>query len=127
MIYRRTQEEMPAYQFEYEFAKQDGVEFKWLTQPKRIIGDENGHVKQLECIRMELGAEDSSGRRRSIPIEGSEFIIEVDAVIKAIGQTRYIKLIEEFGLLHNKGIVKINPKQTKHLIQKFLLQGMLFW
>lgn len=123
MIYRRTQEEMPAYQFEYEFAKQDGVEFKWLTQPKRIIGDENGHVKQLECIRMELGAEDSSGRRRSIPIEGSEFIIEVDAVIKAIGQTRYIKLIEEFGLLHNKGIVKINPKTNQTSNPKIFAAG----
>ena len=65
-------------------------------------------------------------RRRSIPIEGSEFIIEVDAVIKAIGQTRYIKLIEEFGLLHNKGIVKINPKQTKHLIQNFCCRGCCF-
>ncbi|AAY60419.1 NAD(P)-dependent oxidoreductase (plasmid) [Bacillus cereus] len=123
MIYRRTQEEMPAYQFEYEFAKQGGVEFKWLTQPKRIIGNENGHVKQLESIRMELGAEDSSGRRRFIPIEGSEFIFEVDAVIKAIGQTRYIKLIEEFGLLHNKGIVKINPKTKQTSNPKIFAAG----
>ncbi|OCA87223.1 NAD(P)-dependent oxidoreductase [Pseudobacillus wudalianchiensis] len=108
MIYRRTEKEMTAYEFEYEFAKQDGVEFRWLTQPKRIIQDEAGKVKALECIRMELGEPDDSGRRRPTPIPGSEFTMEVDAVIKAIGQTRYVHLIEEFGLEHNKGIVKID-------------------
>jgi dihydropyrimidine dehydrogenase (NAD+) subunit PreT len=108
ILYRRTQEEMTAYDFEYEFAKQDGVEFRWLTAPKRIIGDENGCVKEIECIRMELGEPSEDGRRRPVPVQGSEFTLRVDAVIKAIGQSRYIQLIEEFGLEHNDGVVQIN-------------------
>ncbi|MFT8321758.1 MAG: NAD(P)-dependent oxidoreductase [Bacillus sp. (in: firmicutes)] len=108
MVYRRTLAEMTAYEFEYEFAKQDGIEFKWLTQPIRIIGDENGSVKQLACIKMVLGEPDSSGRRRPIPVEGSEFVMEVDAIIKAVGQKRYMELIEAFGIKHNRGIVKID-------------------
>lgn len=110
MIYRRTEKEMTAYEFEYEFAKQDGVEFRWLTQPKRIIADKSGKVEALECVRMELGEPDASGRRRPVPVAGSEFIIEADAIVKAIGQTRYLSLIEELGLEHNNGIVKINTK-----------------
>ena len=116
ILYRRTQSEMTAYDFEYEFAKQDGVEFRWLTAPKRIIGDENGHVKQLECVRMELGEEDNDGRRRARPIQGSEFILETDAVIKAIGQSRHLELINAFGLEHTRGVVKVMPEtyQTSH-------------
>jgi dihydropyrimidine dehydrogenase (NAD+) subunit PreT len=108
MVYRRTEAEMTAYKFEYEFAKQDGVEFRWLTQPTRILKDDNGKVKALECVRMELGEPDDSGRRRPVPVQGSEFTMEVDGVIKAIGQTRYTSLIEQFGLEHNRGIVKID-------------------
>lgn len=108
ILYRRTLAEMTAYDFEYEFAKQDGVEFRWLTAPKRIIGDENGKVKAIECIKMELGEPSEDGRRRPVPVEGSEFTLEVDAVIKAIGQTRYIDLIEQFGLEHDGGVVKVN-------------------
>lgn len=109
ILYRRTIEEMTAYEFEYEFAKQDGVEFRWLTAPKRIIGDEQGHVKAIECIKMELGDPLEDGRRRPVPIVGSEFTLEVDAVIKAIGQSRYIDLIEKFSLAHNDGVVQIDP------------------
>lgn len=110
ILYRRTQEEMTAYEFEYEFAKQDGVEFRWLTAPKRIIGDKKGHVKEIECIRMELGEPNEDGRRRPVAVEGSEFTLQVDAVIKAIGQSRYIPLIEDFGLEHDDGVVKINKE-----------------
>ncbi|MFS0861872.1 NAD(P)-dependent oxidoreductase [Fredinandcohnia sp. 179-A 10B2 NHS] len=109
ILYRRTIEEMTAYDFEYEFAKQDGVEFRWLTAPKQIIGDEQGRVKAIECIKMQLGEPGDDGRRRTVPVEGSEFTLDVDAVIKAIGQSRYTKLIEEFGLEHNGGVVKIDP------------------
>lgn len=123
MVYRRSQAEMTAYDFEFEFAKQDGVEFRWLTQPIRIIGDENGKVKGLECIRMELAEPDSSGRRRPVPIEGSEFSIEVDAVIKAIGQTRYVELIESFGLQHNRGIVKVNEDTCQTSNPKIFAAG----
>jgi dihydropyrimidine dehydrogenase (NAD+) subunit PreT len=108
ILYRRTSEEMTAYGFEYEFAKQEGVEFKWLTAPKRIIGDEQGRVTGIECIRMELGAPGADGRPRPVPIEGSEFILEVDVVIKAIGQSRYVELIEQFKLEHDDGVVKID-------------------
>lgn len=108
ILYRRTQAEMTAYHFEYEFAKQDGVEFRWLTAPKRIIGDEQGRVTGIECIRMELGEASADGRRQPMPVEGSESILPVDAVIKAIGQLRYIELIEAFGLEHRGGVVQVN-------------------
>ena len=108
ILYRRSQKEMTAYEFEYEFAKQDNVEFRWLTAPTRLIGDESGQIKQLECIKMQLGEPGKDGRCRPIPVEGSEFMIEVDAVIKAIGQTRYQDLIEAFELEQQKGSVKVN-------------------
>jgi dihydropyrimidine dehydrogenase (NAD+) subunit PreT len=123
ILYRRTKEEMTAYDFEYEFAKQDGVEFRWLTAPKRIIGDENGKVTHIECIRMKLGEPDQDGRRRPIPIEGSEFIMEVDVVIKAIGQTRHLDLIKEFGLEHNGGVVKVDPKNYQTSNKKVFACG----
>ncbi len=123
ILYRRTVEEMTAYDFEYEFAKQDGVEFRWLTAPKKIIGDEQGCVKAIECIKMELGEPGKDGRRRPVPIEGSEFILEVDAVIKAIGQTRYTGLIEQFGLEHNGGVVKINHETLQTSNKKVFACG----
>ncbi|WP_042374153.1 NAD(P)-dependent oxidoreductase [Neobacillus jeddahensis] len=107
ILYRRTEEEMTAYDFEYEFAKQDGVEFRWLTAPKRIIGNSLGHVMGIECIKMKLGEAEPDGRRRPVPIEGSEYVIPVDAVVKAIGQTRHKELIEAFGLQHNGGVVTV--------------------
>ncbi|WP_374226375.1 NAD(P)-dependent oxidoreductase [Bacillus sp. sid0103] len=110
ILYRRTEEEMTAYDFEYEFAKQDGVEFRWLTAPKRIIGDESGKVTGIECIKMELGEPELDGRRRPVAIEGSDYVLPVDAVVKAIGQTRHLKLIEEFGLEHNGGVVKVDSE-----------------
>lgn len=109
ILYRRTSEEMTAYQFEYEFAKQDGVEFRWLTAPLRIVGDEHEQVKGIECIKMELAEPGEDGRRRPVQVEGSEFMQEVDVVIKANGQSRYVDLIEEFDLEHLAGVVKINP------------------
>ena len=108
ILYRRTEKEMTAYQYEYEFAKQDGVGFKWLTAPKRIIGDEAGKVVGLECVKMKLGEAGADGRQRPEEIKGSEFIIQVDAVIKAIGQTRFVPLIEAFGLQHTNGVVDID-------------------
>ena len=108
ILYRRTRDEMTAYEFEYQFAKQDGVEFSWLTAPLKIIGDKNGRVKGIECIKMELGEQGEDGRRRPAPIKGSQFTLEVDAVIKANGQSRYIDLIEQFQLEHDGGVVKID-------------------
>lgn len=106
ILYRRTVNEMSCYQFEYEFAKQDGVEFRWLVAPSRVIG-EGGTVKGLELIRMELGEPDAKGRKRPVPVPGSEYVIEVDFVVKAIGQRRLVPLIDAFQLEHNKGIVEV--------------------
>ncbi|WP_090832014.1 MULTISPECIES: NAD(P)-dependent oxidoreductase [unclassified Bacillus (in: firmicutes)] len=108
ILYRRTEQEMTAYDFEYEFAKQDGVEFRWLTAPKRIIGDENGKVTGIECYQMALGEPDSDGRRRPVAVEGSEFVLPVDAVIKAIGQNRHLELIKAFDLEEEGGVVQVN-------------------
>ncbi len=87
IIYRRSRQEMPAREEEIKHAEEEGIEFHFLTTPTRYIGDENGRVKAMECLRMELGEPDSSGRRRPVPIEGSEFITEVDLVVVAIGQS----------------------------------------
>ncbi|NJD21626.1 MAG: NAD(P)-dependent oxidoreductase [Melioribacter sp.] len=84
IIYRRSDVEMSAYEFEYELAKRDGIVFHFLTSPKQIIG--KGFVEGIECLKMKLGEPDKWGRRKPIPISGSEFTIPVDMVIKAIGQ-----------------------------------------
>ena len=85
VIYRRSFEEMPANEEEIEECKEEGIQIHTLANPTRIMG-EGGKVTSIECIKMTLGEPDDSGRRRPIPVEGSEFIIEVDAVIPAIGQ-----------------------------------------
>lgn len=85
IIYRRSEDEMPARREEVEHAKEEQIEFKLLTNPVRIIEDENCAVRGIECVKMELGEPDASGRRSPEKIEGSEFVIDVDAVIMAIG------------------------------------------
>jgi len=87
IVYRRTENEMPARREERENAKEEGVEFCMLTLPTGIIGDEKGFVKSMECVKMELGKPDDSGRRRPMVIKGSEFIMDVDTVIVAVGQS----------------------------------------
>jgi len=87
LIYRRSREEMPARAEEIVHAEEEGIEFMLLSNPIRYIGDDRGFVKQVECIKMQLGEPDSSGRRRPIPIEGSEFKLDIDEAIVAIGTT----------------------------------------
>jgi len=87
IIYRRSRNEMPAREEEVKHAEEEGIEFHFLTTPIRYIGDDDNKVKSMECLRMELGEPDSSGRRRPVPIEGSEFMTEVDMVVVAIGQS----------------------------------------
>ncbi len=87
LIYRRSEKEMPAREEEVIRARQEGIDFRLLTNPVRYIGDEKGVVKQVECIKMELGEPDFSGRRSPIPIKGSEFKIDIDEAIVAIGNT----------------------------------------
>lgn len=85
IIYRRSEAELPARAEEVHHAKEEGIEFMLLNNPVKIHGDENGSVKSIECIKMELGEPDASGRRRPMPIEGSNYEIPVDTVIMSIG------------------------------------------
>ena len=85
IVYRRTRAEMPARDEEIHHAEEEGVEFQFLTNPVEYLGNDKGWVRAMKCIRMELGEPDESGRRRPIPVEGSEFIIETDMVVVAIG------------------------------------------
>ncbi|MDA3809500.1 MAG: NADPH-dependent glutamate synthase [Spirochaetaceae bacterium] len=85
IIYRRTEKEMPARVEEVHHAQEEGIIFDFLTSPVRILGDENGRVNAIECLKYELGEPDDSGRRRPVALKGSEFIIEIDACIPALG------------------------------------------
>ena len=85
IVYRRGEAEMPARKEEIHHAKEEEVEFKLLCNPVRVIADENGRVKGLECVKMELGEPDQSGRRRPVAVEGSEFVLDVESVIMALG------------------------------------------
>lgn len=87
LVYRRGREEMPARKEEINHAEEEGVEFLLLANPVEIIGDEQGNVKSVKCIEMQLGEPDASGRRSPIPVEGSEFTVDCDEVIVALGTT----------------------------------------
>ncbi len=111
LIYRRSRKEMPARLEEIHHAEQEGVQFRLLENPVRIIGDENGWVKEIELISMQLGEPDESGRRRPIPIPGSEHTLKVDTVVVAIGQGANPLLISATpGLKTNRwGYLEIDP------------------
>lgn len=85
IVYRRSMEELPARKEEVEHAQEEGVIFKTLVNPVEVLGDEQGNVRGLKCIKMELGEPDESGRRRPVPVENSEFELEVDCMIMSIG------------------------------------------
>lgn len=85
IVYRRSEEELPARVEEVHHAKEEGIIFDLLTNPVEILSDENGWVNGIKCVRMELGEPDASGRRRPVVIEGSEFVIDVDTVIMSLG------------------------------------------
>ena len=87
IIYRRSREELPARQEELVNAEEEGITFKFLASPKRFIGDEQGRIKGIELVTMELVEPDESGRRKPMPVKGSEFVMDVDTVIVAIGRT----------------------------------------
>lgn len=111
LIYRRGEPEMPAFAYEYQLAKQDAVSFLWQTQPVRVIGT-NGVVTGLECVRTELGAPDAKGRRTPAAILGSEFTLQVDMVVRAVGQqpiTESLRAIKGLELNKN-GTVRIDDR-----------------
>jgi glutamate synthase (NADPH/NADH) small chain len=87
LVYRRSRAELPARAEEAENAEEEGVIFDLLTLPVRLIGDGNGWVREIECLKMELGEPDASGRRKPVPVEGSNFLVPFDAVVIAIGNS----------------------------------------
>jgi len=96
VVYRRTEQEMPASAWEIEHAKEEGIKFEYLTAPVEVVSD-NGRAIGLKCIRNKLGKADSSGRRRPVPVVGSEFVMEADTIIPAIGQAVDTELIGAAG------------------------------
>ena len=107
LVYRRSEREMSAYDFEYAFIKNEGAEFRFLTQPVRILS-ENGRVTGLECVQMRLGPPGDDGRRQAAPVPDSTSVLECDQVIKAIGQEKLIPLFEALGLETFGGYVKVD-------------------
>lgn len=108
VIYRRTEKEMPANPIEIHESKLEGVEYMFLTLPKKINKNSKGEVESITCIRMELGEPDASGRRRPVPIEGSEFDLKVDYILAAIGQKTDVNFIEDINMYADGGKLQMS-------------------
>ncbi|WP_455363999.1 NADPH-dependent glutamate synthase [[Eubacterium] cellulosolvens] len=115
VLYRRSEQEMPARPPEVENAKEEGIKFRFLTAPVKMMGDERGVVRQVECLRMELGEPDRSGRRRPIPVPDSNFNIAADTVIVAIGSTAnpLIRTMAQGLALTEEGLIITDPKTSR--------------
>jgi NADH-quinone oxidoreductase subunit F len=111
IIYRRTKTEMPAFKEEVENALEEGIDIQFLTAPVRVLR-KNGKLTGIECIRMELGEPDESGRRRPVPIPGSEFEIELDTLIPAIGEQPDLSFLDERqGIdISRRGTIVVDPE-----------------
>jgi glutamate synthase (NADPH/NADH) small chain len=111
MVYRRTDREMTCYEHEYDFARKEGIEFRFLSQPSRVVlsgGSPVGAVPiGLECLRVELGPPDASGRPAPTPVEGSEFVLIADQIVKAVGQNKPA-LAALLGLETSKGFIAVD-------------------
>ncbi|MDD5236090.1 MAG: NADPH-dependent glutamate synthase [Candidatus Omnitrophica bacterium] len=114
LVYRRSESEMPARKDEIENAREEGLKFSLLTQPVKFISDEKGYVRAIECLKMKLGEPDASGRRRPVPVENSNFIIEANTVVVAIGQSPNPLLSKATPEL------KINPDGTIAVDEKLM-------
>jgi glutamate synthase (NADPH/NADH) small chain len=113
IYYRRTQREMTAYPSEFNFAKQEGVGFHWLSLPKQILG-QGGRVTGIEFLKARF-AEDNNGRPVPVPILGSEFVVPTDGVIRAIGQSRVTEFLQSSGIKTEHGVISVNSNgQTSH-------------
>ncbi|MCR4405193.1 MAG: NAD(P)-dependent oxidoreductase [Candidatus Acetothermia bacterium] len=122
ILYRRTEEQMPAFKKEVKWARKEGVHFYWLVAPKRLRG--TSRVEGIECLYMRLGAPDASGRPRPEPVPGTEFVLPVDTVVKAIGQqprTEVLKLIP--GLELDGGLVKVDPETLQTSNPRYFAGG----
>jgi len=108
MVYRRSEHEMTCYEHEYRFALEEGIEFRFLTQPLRVLLDGDRPIG-LECLRVELSAPDQSGRPAPVAVAGSEYVMEADQIIKAVGQQKP-RLAELLGLGVSKGFIAVNSE-----------------
>ncbi|MCB2195207.1 MAG: FAD-dependent oxidoreductase [Bacteroidetes bacterium] len=108
VIYRRTEKEMPANPIEIHESKIEGVEYLFLTNPAKVNKDKDGKLKSMTCLKMELGEPDASGRRRPVPIEGSEFDIELDYALAAIGQKTDVNFLDDINKNAKDGKLEIN-------------------
>ena len=106
MVYRRTDREMSCYEHEYDFARKEGIDFRFLSQPSRVVL-KDGLPVGLECLRVELGAPDASGRPSPTPVKGSEFVLAADQIIKAVGQNK-LTLAALLGLETRKGFITVD-------------------
>ena len=123
IIYRRSKVEMPALAEDVEHAEREGIKIELLAAPQRLLV-EDGHLSGIECIRMKLGAPDTSGRPTPVPVNGSEFIVPVDTVITAIGQVPQSEFVKEFGLtVSENGIIEISHATTKTNIEGVFAGG----
>jgi dihydropyrimidine dehydrogenase (NAD+) subunit PreT len=123
VLYRRSEAEMPAYDYEYEIAKKDGCVYYFLTAPKRIVGKQG--VEGIECVRMKLGKPDASGRPAPEPIPGSEFVLECDMVIKSLGQKKQRDFVQKvLGLkTDNRGRIAVDDITLQTSNPKFYAGG----
>ncbi len=103
VIYRRTENEMPANPIEIHESKLEGVEYLFLTNPAKINKDKEGKVKSVTCLKMELGEPDASGRRRPVPVPGSEYELDVDIILAAIGQKTVVNFLDDINKNHKNG------------------------
>jgi heterodisulfide reductase subunit A len=122
ILYRRSREEMPANPWEVKEAEDEGVKIEFLVAPKKILA-ENGKVSAVECVRMQLGELDASGRRKPIPIEGSEFTQEINMVILAIGETPDLEFLPKEVELSEDGTVWVNPITMETSLQGVFAGG----
>jgi NADPH-dependent glutamate synthase beta subunit-like oxidoreductase len=122
ILYRRSMEEMPANPWEVKEAEEKGVKIEFLVAPKRILG-ENGKVSAIECVRMQLGEPDESGRRKPIPIEDSEFIRETDMVVLAVGEVPDLEFLPKEIELNEDGTVWVNPITMETSLQGVFAGG----
>ncbi|MFH1857357.1 MAG: FAD-dependent oxidoreductase, partial [Candidatus Omnitrophota bacterium] len=125
ILYRRTEVEMPARRLEIEHAKEEGVKFHLLVKPEEWLGDENGFVRKIRCLRCELGEPDSSGRRRPVAIKGSDFELDCDLAILAVGlkaNTLLTKVTPELKI-DAYGDVVVDPETMETSIKNVFAGG----
>jgi len=126
LIYRRSEREMPAFLFEYEHSKLEGVQFRLQKQPVaiRAAASDSRRVGALECVRVELGEPDKSGRRKPEPVAGSNFTIECDMVIPATGQTRFVDFLSKCrGVEVQDGCVVADPETGRTANPRYYAGG----